>query len=149
MKPLFVGQAPARRGNPAAPLEGRVGQRLADLMGIEFAEYLDVTDRTNLLPKFPGRRRETGAKRGGDHFPLKKAKWHARRLKIEDRIVVLLGKGVARAFELDVDFLTVHEHRGATVAIIPHPSGKNLWWNDPANVAAATDFLRGFLDGQG
>lgn len=27
-------------------------------------------------------------------------------------------------------------------AYVPHPSGRNLWWNDPANRAAAASFFR-------
>lgn len=30
----------------------------------------------------------------------------------------------------------------ATVAVFPHPSGVNRWWNEPENVASAAAFIR-------
>ncbi len=61
-------------------------------------------------------------------------------------LIVLLGREVAAAFALaHLEPLgTVERNAGAgpTILALPHPSGRNLWWNDPDHVAAATETLQ-------
>lgn len=56
--------------------------------------------------------------------------------------LILVGKRVAAAMELGhLDFFETH---GGCV-IVPHPSGRNLWWNDAANVARGRVKMEEFL----
>jgi len=136
-RPLFIGQAPGHPG-PVRPLEGRNGKRLASLLGVSVEEYLSGTDRVNLLNEYPGRAGN------GDAFPLDAARAAAREMlpRLKGRVVILLGRGVARAFGVRANFLEIEHRDGVTFATIPHPSGRNRWWNDPANVERAARFLR-------
>lgn len=143
MKPLIVGEAPARTGDPMKPLEGPCGIKLAAVFGITYDEYLETFSRLNVLPEWPGR----GEK--GDQFPMALAREHARQIVIEKRTTFLLGKRVAQAFGflpkarfLSGYFSPAGEWR---IMIIPHPSGINIWWNDPANVRRAKKEARRFL----
>jgi hypothetical protein len=99
-------------------------------------------ERVNLLRRWPGRDGK------GDHFPLRAARTAADALapRMVGRHVVLLGRGVARAF--CVDGMRPHFEwwydaaYECTLALAPHPSGVNLWWNDPSNLEAATAFWK-------
>lgn len=144
MKPLIVGEAPARTGDPMRPLEGPCGIKLAEVFGITYDEYLETFSRLNVLHEWPGR----GGK--GDDFPMAQARECARQIVIEKRTTFLLGKRVAQAFGfrpqarfLSGYFFPEQEWR---IMIIPHPSGINIWWNDPANVRRAKKQARRFLE---
>jgi len=58
--------------------------------------------------------------------------------------VVLVGAAVARAFGARVGELAWGHDPvlRAELALLPHPSGVNLWWNLPTNVERARAFLR-------
>ena len=77
----------------------------------------------------------------------------ARRLAAErvfaDRLLVLCGRDVADAMGLyDMKYLAHCDAGGddpawkADAMLIPHPSGRCFWWNDKANVEAASKALR-------
>jgi hypothetical protein len=55
--------------------------------------------------------------------------------------VVVLGAHVARAFGIAYDPLAESIIDGTRHVVVPHPSGRCRWWNDPANVAAATSVV--------
>jgi hypothetical protein len=57
--------------------------------------------------------------------------------------VLLAGHRVAAAFGVREGYLREFVLQGVPAAVVPHPSGVNRWWNDPANVARASAFLRG------
>jgi uracil-DNA glycosylase len=137
-KPLLVGQAPGPSGDNSRPLSGRIGKRLAQLMGVSFDAYLSTFDRINLLASFPGK-----SDGKGDKFPLHEAREIASLLDLGGRpFVLLMGRGVARAFGMiGTPWLEWFELRGANVAVVPHPSGVNRWWNDAKNEAEARSFL--------
>lgn len=142
--PLIVGQAPSSASDPASPLSGRSGRRIAELFGLELGSFLRRFRRFNLLDLYPG------AKRKGDRFDLELARKRAFYLRAggPDRFV-LLGRNVVRAFELrDLRPLEVREDRGSSFFFLPHPSGVNLWWNDAGNVRRARRELRKFLKGK-
>lgn len=94
----------------------------------------------NVLRSYPG---PEGDK--GDAFPRQRAQRAARRLwgSLRGRRVLLAGKRVGVAFGIREDYLvwTTHE-AGFDVAVIPHPSGVNRWWNEPANRRRFTKFVR-------
>lgn len=158
MKPLLIGQAPGPRTDPELPLfpvpKTSAGGRLQQLMGLSRGEYLKTFERVNLLPYFPGRHKRD------DKFPRPPAKLAAQVMKpmLANRTVVLIGRNVANAFEFDADFhdwvdwpvrrqCIVSRDRGiARVAVVPHPSGRNHWYNTEENRALASAFWASFLN---
>lgn len=143
MKALIVGQAPSRDTDGQAPFTGRSGARLADLLGIPHPALPRYVDLVNLIDRWPGKRGK------GDRFPIGEARAAAAMLLSvtpHDRIVVCGGR-VAEALGLPVDIRPLETHtRGPRLFLmLPHPSGVNLWWNDPDHVAAATERLRKFI----
>ena len=75
VRPLLIGQAPGPRSDPAEPLAGRCGARLAGLCGIGQDEFLRRFERVNLIDRFPGKASK------GDRFPLDEARWRAAMLR--------------------------------------------------------------------
>ena len=129
---LIIGEAPSGDG---PPLEGRVGARIAEYASITEAEYLQFTDRHNLfnapisdwVPELARRSAE-------DIWP-----------SMVGRATMLLGARVVTAFSLNpsrlhLDWQAV-DGQGTIVSMLPHPSGRNLWWNEAENRAAARRFL--------
>ena len=145
---LIVAQAPSSKSDPAEPLSGQSGRRLADLAGLTFEAFLERFERVNLLPVYPGRQGK------GDAFPMAEAREHAHQILVSHfrggRRVVLLGRNVAAAFMgsmLADDFPQLTWvgsaiNHGFVVARCPHPSGVCRWWNEPKNVEAARAFWR-------
>jgi uracil-DNA glycosylase len=138
MKPLLVGEAPSKNEDIPRPLEGRVGRRLAKFAGITFTEYIRLFERVNLLAE----RQDTAEH--GFQFDMEAAKVQARLLRNaqpQRRVVVLLGKRVAQAFDLPLFyFREMREDHDYT--IIPHPSGINRWYNEERNMAEVQTFMR-------
>jgi hypothetical protein len=137
---LLIGQAPSRSGDPSRPLEGRIGRMLAELAGIGIDEYMELTERTNLLGEWTGR--AIGEK--GDLWSSLAARERAEELVglFPGRTAVLLGRNVARAFGLgQVPWLSWTDLGGGRVGVIPHPSGIMLWWNSMENRTMAGRFL--------
>lgn len=142
----LIGEAPGKHGKPGEPaLLGRIGRRLARLMGTNEDQYRWSTRRDNLLPRWPGK-----APGNGSAWPVKQARRAARRMEDgglfafgHDRIVVLLGRRVAAAFGFGgAKWFKPFIVYGVTVVVTPHPSGANRWWNEPANVRRAGRFWR-------
>lgn len=137
----IVGQAPGThpRYEPKYALfpypPGCAGWRLWKMTGLSRAEYVAL-DRRNLLNHFPG-----------SGFPVSEARAAAEAMtpSLSGRRVLLLGTGVACAFGLNptpASYLSwVDTTTGLRVAVVPHPSGRNRWYNDPANGEAARAFL--------
>lgn len=147
-RPVLIGQAPGPKTDPAAPLHpgtSLTGRRLATLLGLSDGEYLEGFDRLNLVYEYPGK---VGKE---DVFPMAQARASARLLSplLAGRRVVLLGRGVSTAFGLvTLPWMTWTElelgpHREpATVAAIPHPSGRCRVYNDPTQRGQVETFLR-------
>jgi hypothetical protein len=127
----------------------RSGGRLCRLAGWTPREYLRRLDRTNVVrePIPPG---------GG--FPLRRARLGA--LSIlgalqRDRHsgLVLLGRNVQRSFawRRPVGFLEWGEVLTADgswrAIVVPHPSGRNRWWNEEPNRAAVRDLFNDLKEG--
>lgn len=109
------------------------------------AEYERAFIRMNVLDYWPG-----SARGKGDMFPLTEARrsLHHVIAKLDGGRyyrLVLLGRKVAHVFGHGEDklFAWSWDERGFRVAVCPHPSGVNLWWNDSRNVARARRFFRG------
>lgn len=149
MKTLVVGEAPSRwmeenRVTIPLPLARRELAALAGLIPPKFDELFEFI---NVFDKWPGKQGK------GDAFPLTEARVAAAKLlpTFAGRKVILLGTRVAKAFYLDARTLlqfgywewTVPDGSRSEVceiAICPHPSGVNTWWNKPENRVAARIF---------
>ncbi len=147
--PLVVGEAPNRGGYGSTdrpegwPCEIFATGRLATVGDIARFE------RVNLLDYWPG------AAGAGSAFPMGEARVSARRLlgaTEGDRELILVGTRVAQAFGLRRDhyeYLTWFARQGGfgrLVAVCPHPSGLNRWWNNDENVRRAREFFMTVLD---
>jgi uracil-DNA glycosylase len=142
VRPLLIGEAPGRTTVDRPPFHGRGGRLLAELAGVERIE--EAFEPMNLLRRWPG---PAGGK--GSAFPLPKAREAAEGIAplLRGRRTIFVGRRVASAFRLArLPYLT---WRGAfalgvpaMVAVVPHPSGVNHFWNDPASVELARAFLR-------
>jgi len=149
-RPIFIGQAPSRRGDPSKPLTGRPGRRLAELSGVTPMEFYTATVRTNIVSRY------SGPKGGGDAFPMTEARENALRMTevIGGRAIVLVGRKVTEAFGLkggwfewnighfrdDDDQVMAFQY-----ASVQHPSGRNRFWNSPDNIQEAREFLSGLM----
>ena len=135
--PLFVGQAPSRRTDGGEPFSGATGLKLEQLLGRPLRGYPQV----NLFDRWPG---TTG---NGDVFPLAAARDRAAAILAvfaAERIVAV-GLGVGRAFGLSGGPLDVVEQDGRRFLLLPHPSGRNRWYNVSASRLAAGEALRRFV----
>lgn len=56
--------------------------------------------------------------------------------------LVLAGSRVAWAFGVTYEPLAIGELEGVELCVIPHPSGRALWWNTAENRAAARELFR-------
>lgn len=135
-------------------LTGPAGRTLARCADVEFHFYLNACERRNLLNRWPG------SNGRGSAFPLREANRVAVAMMpaLNGRRVVLLGKRVARAFWVETDYLkwAGHTYRHPDrldevfahfhVAVVPHPSRINRWWNDAQNLIRARAFLRDALN---
>jgi uracil-DNA glycosylase len=146
---IIIGQAPGRANDGGPAFLGRSGRRLAELSGVPFQELSRVFDLRNLLKRWPGR-----SKGKGDRFPVRAARAAALAAApaLKGRKVILVGRGVAAAFsggEGRSEFFRWREGEGLPFerATVPHPSGVNLWWNDPENRGLAETFFRGLVAG--
>lgn len=157
MRPLLIGQAPGPNTLEDYPLypypRTSAGGRLAHFLELSRGEYLQAFDRCNLLPYFPG---QTGDKSKEDRLPIPAARLAARVLRplLRGREVIMVGRQVSDAFQLGpVPFLEWTELQvdprcaatdcsgRARVAIIPHPSGRNHWYNSELNRLSMRRFL--------
>lgn len=146
-RPLIIGEAPGKNGDPSKPCEGRIGARLAACAGITYEEYLTLFDRINLLDEQP----QDAPK--GMAFNVKQAGKIARAMEptLEERpLVLLLGKRVAGAFGFTGAEYFQMTTLGRIAAqtpfyIVPHPSGVNRWWNELGNELQMIRFMHSIV----
>lgn len=142
-KVLVVGEAPSRwmeeHGvTDPLPLAGR---ELANLAGVPWPHgWYEKFEPLNVLSSWPGKQGK------GDAFPLTEDTLQAARRIVDahfhvGRRVVLLGYRVRAAFGVyTLELFEWVQLNGAMVAVCPHPSHVNRWWNDHANVLKAREF---------
>ena len=137
-KPLLLGMNNPLSDDPEYDLypypEGSSGWRLWKMLPGDppRAEYLRRFDRRNLLR---AREWSAGAARAAAAALL---------LELRGRTVIVLGSQVRAALDLPrVEPLTWHacEAHGFDWLAVPHPSGKNLWYNNLANRSQVGAFL--------
>ena len=145
MKLLLIGQAPsARSADVTKALEGSLNVvKLCRLFGCSWREYIQETERINVLGYWPGKAGK------GDVFPIAEARALAVGLlpKLRRRKVLFVGKATARVFGCEAPPCQWDDHYNQhgwafAFAIIPHLSGVNRWWNDPNHHAQAEAFMR-------
>ena len=145
-KPLLIGQAPGPNTDPDLPLyplpSTSAGGRLCAMMGLSRVQYFTLLDRMNLLAFFPGRHKRD------DKFPVRDARIIAQSVRqlLKGRTVVMVGRCVAEAFDLPkqpfFEWCEIQVGRRLPMSsrnvmvrtvIVPHPSGRNHWYNNPEN----------------
>lgn len=119
--------------------EGCTGHRLwrlaAARTGISEEEWLSITDRRNLC---------RGREWDRDEAMLRAREWM---IELSDTTTVLLGAEVAGCFPSTGMICQWARPRGTPPRAappwihIPHPSGLNRWYNDPANQACVEVLL--------
>jgi len=148
--PLLLGEAPSKSGDRywQFPLSGAVGERLCRVAGIEPQEsgtrygrwYWSLVEHfecRNLMERYPGPLGKGAA------FPAGQALAALQELlpEIRGRVVVVLGARLGSMFGIypGPGFYEWHkvmhlsgERVDLMVASIPHPSGLNHLYNDPA-----------------
>lgn len=141
---LIVGESLNKSNETGEPFNCKSGERLARLLGLKFPhEFLELTDRVNLFEDYiPDYR-----------WNLDLACLAAEQIDFlaRGRLVLLCGARVRQAFNLGhYPFLSVMTRNATTndcqilqttFLLIPHPSGLNRMWNDPALEAEVQDFL--------
>lgn len=142
MKTILLGEAPAKEmdGFDRPAFTSMSGRRLSKLIGCEVTE---VFETMNLLDFWPG---DAGK---GSLFPREEACRAALKVwkELEHRDpkprVILAGRRVATAMAVPkaVPYLTWIKINQVNLAVLPHPSGINQWWNDLTSMRKAQDFL--------
>jgi hypothetical protein len=150
MNPLLIGMNNPYGTDPHYALyplpEGSAGGRLYEMIheatGLSRSQYVRSFDRINLVegPWSPSKARS----RVIDLRP-----------SLAGRVVVMLGREVQLAFEVVVPIMEEAQlfevgpalARGSpggliTYYAIPHPSGRNPWYNDPQNRCRVVALLR-------
>lgn len=139
MKVLLIGEAAP---DGVEPMKGDAGKRFAKYAEIDGWTLFELFDVANVLDRWPGRLD------GGDAWPMDDARAAMEKLWDQQkwRRVVLLGSRV-RSVHPRVEVRTAEFFKWVSVdrcrvATMPHPSGRNRWYNDSNNVKSAVDFLR-------
>lgn len=138
----LVGEAPGPRTHSDLPLypapERSAAGRLCGMLGMGRAGYLRHFARANLLDRYPG-----------PTYPVMEAREKAEEVasRLAPRPLILLGRGVAQAFRFPLgEHMVWHDYLlGSTLvraATLPHPSGRNLFYNHPANRQLVGQWLR-------
>jgi len=142
-KPLIIGEAPGKHGDPRTPIEGRIGARLAEWCGLPFDEFLTTFQRINLLEVQP---QDSGK---GTDFNVRAAGKVARAMQYlfePGQVVIVLGKRAGAAFGFtNIEYFQKATLNGAAVYVVPHPSGVNRWFNEPENELTMIRFMRGIV----
>lgn len=149
----LVGEAPGPRTRADCPFypypPSSAAGRLLSYLGWTRSLYLLTFARMNLLSEWPG-----------NTFPVARGRECVPHIvgALHPRPMLLMGRGVAAAFGVSMlpiltlaDVVLPCEGRGmaeAKVAIVPHTSGRNLWYNEPGNQRRVREFIEALLPAQ-
>lgn len=136
MKPLLVGEVNPYGTDQRYALypepENSAGDRLCRvIMGLTVREYLGRFERRNLCL---GKWRDELARMMAVRIISRRS---ISNVLAPDSTVVLLGAKVAKAFRVKFEPFSVSYEMGFPVAVLPHPSGRNLLWNESDAVVRA------------
>lgn len=124
-------------------ITGRIGLFLANLLDVDRLAFFQIGHRRNLNARFNGKKGK------GDVFDRAEAKAKAAAVNAEPFLWhVLLGAEVQNAFGYRGETLEVRfdKNTGKNYLLFPHPSGINVWWNEPFNVHRAKKRLKEFVE---
>lgn len=141
-RPLILGEAPGRNGDPDRPLSGAAGKRLALMAGFHHWEELDEAfELMNLLYEYPGE----STRGGGARFPGDEARQAQAALwgVLRGRVVVLLGSRLRRLYRVpDFHRWVYNQKRGVALCAVPHPSGLTRLYNSHEEREKTAKILR-------
>lgn len=142
---LIVGEAPGERTRTDCPLfpwpRESGGGRLLAISGMTPRDFLIAFDRVDLLAAWPGREWNRDAAYRAEVA----AAYHLEQAAATGQRLVLCGRRVQRAFGEPIASAPTHRWhvvRGASVAAIPHPSGRSPVYNKASERALAARTLR-------
>jgi uracil-DNA glycosylase len=147
-RPIIVGEAPSRLSDPEIAFSGRSGTFLERAAGLKPGRLRGWFECVNLLRVWPGpcdgRR---GSRFRGGRVARSRAAEIRDRAAASGRPVLVAGRRAAAVFDIPqpVEYLTWYRVGDVPVAVIPHPSGVNKWWNEPANRARFAAFMAAVL----
>jgi hypothetical protein len=129
-----ISSAPEHALYPHPP--GCTGHRILGLLqsrlpDVTRAQYLQAFDRRNLLSSRVWNRGQ--AMEAGLNF--------VREMRDTGATVVVLGAQTRDALRLRHELVLPIVEHGVTWRQLPHPSGRNLWYNDPECAALAAMLL--------
>jgi hypothetical protein len=121
---------------------GCTGHRILELLqtrlpNVTRRQYLDRFDRRNLVPHKIWHKQTAR----DNAVKLEQELWFS------GRTIVLLGGDVANAFKHPRLLLHPQVIGGATWRQVPHPSGRNLWYNHPTNRFMVATLLEDLYNG--
>ena len=134
-RPLLLGMCDPSGTEPLGLDHGRqaAGARLLAISGLSREEFESAFERANLLPGRVWR-----------PLPARRAGQRLLREKPEGRIVVVLGRETWRALGLPAASPGARE---GDFVFLPHPSGRNLYYNSRARRLRARRLLREIANG--
>lgn len=139
-KVVLVGLSPGPNTKPGYPMfpypKTSAAGRLCEVLRMRRSEYVVTFDRVNLWPVWPPPGR----------VDLRASACNLAATLLNGRRVIALGKDVAGAFVPGLsEWFVVAMHRDTTVMLIPHPSGRNLWYNNSMNVKRVRVKVHAFI----
>lgn len=145
VRPVLLGEAPSPGGDPNQPLGGRIGARLCRLMGWDF----DDEDPFDILSvRFePMNVFRTAEDADPWDQRVASAEWvnylqGRARARAIPFVLVVFGRRAATAVGArDRPFFEWMNGQLYDSVILPHPSGRNRAWNDPATGARVREAL--------
>lgn len=133
---VFIGD---RNETPGTEdLSGQSGRRLMDMLALDLSEYLSMRRENihemDLIPVDAESRRKLLERYDGQYLVLLGK-------NVQD---VILGRDVPplQIFKVQID----GKGKSCWLLSLPHPSGRNRWYNDKENLALATSVLRSFVE---
>ena len=146
-RPVIIGMNNPVSSDPAHALYplprhhagGRLWQMLHEQSGATMRQYVDGFDRRNLVI-------------GPWDRSIARIRAHGMLPGLCGRDVVLLGQQVWEAFQMPPEVIYCNRFElalaGVTFYRVPHPSGRNLWYNDETNRRAVGRLLADLYRGE-
>jgi len=153
---VIVGIAPGKAGHEGQPLSAIApqssGRKIADMIGVSWSAYMQTFDRVNICP-FP----QKGTIKVKDWQP---AAENLAGSILRQRRVIMLGPNVAECFGINravynfgdwkINNSAIRGIGGFRIGmsmpfdwmVIPHPSGRNLWYNNQYNKELISNVLK-------
>jgi hypothetical protein len=146
MRPVLIGMNNPISSEPKHALfpapEGCTGHRLYEMLR---SRVPDAT-RGQYLAKFD-RRNLVSSRMYDKHMARSAATVIEQEFFGSGRTIVLLGADVAAAFQIPRLLLHPQVIGGSTWRQVPHPSGRNLWYNDEQNKLLVSMLLEDLYNG--